>query len=325
MVALVRLARIYQREGSADKAVATYEALLQANPKSLDAMSNLIRLYTPKDTKKAYDMAKAANKLVPYDPEISHALGRLAFLAGDYSLAANLLQQTVQGRPNDASLLIDYAEAAYSVGKTSDAETAWRSASALNLPATQAAQARRSLEMIGLAAAPAQAAAANAQIAEILKSEPGNVPALMAHAAASEFNSDVKGAEQAYEKVLERYPDFMPAQKQLARLYAAEPGKLDRAYSLATKARENFPDDLALAKTLGIISFQRGDYSKTVTLLKQGAAKMNTDAELFYYLGAAQFHLKDRIGSKANLQQALTLKLSGQLADSAKQMLGELK
>ena len=137
--------------------------------------------------------------------------------------------------------------------------------------------------------------------------------------------SDAAGAEQAGEKILERYPDFTPAQKQLARLYAAEPAKLDRAYALASKARETSPDDPVLAKIAGVILVQRGDYSRAVSLLKQSAAKMNTDAEVYYYLGSAQFHLKNRTESKASLQQALALKLSGQPADSAKQMLTELK
>ena len=324
-VALIRLARIYQRDGNSDKAIAAYEAILQTIPKSLDAMLNLTRLYAVKDTKKAYEMAKTANKLAPYNPEVSHTLGRLAFLSGDYQLAASLLQQTLQTQPNDAPLLFDYAQAAYSIGKISEAQTALQSALAANLPAAPAGHARQMLDMIGVAAAPAQAAAASSRIGEILKSEPDNAPALMAQAVASESKADVSGAEQAYEKILGHYPDFVPAEKQLARLYAAAPAKADRAYALAAKAREAFPDDPALGKIMGVILVQRGDYSHAVNLLKQSVAKMNSDAELFYYLGKAQFQLKNRTESKASLQQALALKLSGQAAESAKQMISEIK
>jgi tetratricopeptide (TPR) repeat protein len=324
-VALVRLARIYQRDGNADKAITAYEAILQAIPKNLDAMIALTRLYEAKDPKKAYDMAKDANKLAPYNAEVSHELGRLAFQAGDYQLAANVLQPVLQSQPNDALLRFDYAQAAYSVGKISEAGSAWQSALDLNLPAPQAAQARRILDLIGLASSPSQAAAAGARIAEILKSEPGDVPALMARAAACEFNSDAAGAAQAAEKVLERYPDFAPAQKQLARLYAADAAKQDRAYALASKARETFPDDPMLAKIMGVILVKRGDPSHALNLLKLSSLKLNADAEVFYYLGTAQFQLKSRAESKASLQQALALKLSGPLADSAKEMLNQLK
>ena len=324
-VALVRLAAIYQRDGNADKAIAAYEAILKAIPNNLDALINLTRLYTGKDNKKAYDLAKAANKLAPYNPEVTHALGRLAFLSGDFQLAASLLQRTLQSQPNDAALQFDYAQAAYGIGKVSEAQTALQTAVGLNLPTAQAAQARRMLDLIALADAPAQAAAANDRIGDILKAEPDDAPALMACAAASEFKSDAAGAEQADEKILAHFPDFAPAQKQLARLYAAEPAKADRAYALATKARAAYPDDPALGKIMGVILVQRGDYSHAVNLLKASAARLTTDAELFYYLGTAQFQLKNRAESKASLQQALALKLTGPLAESARQMLTNLK
>ena len=91
------------------------------------------------------------------------------------------------------------------------------------------------------------------------------------------------------------------------------------------KHARHFPTILRLAKIMGVILVQRGDYSRAVNLLKQSAATINTDAELYYYLGTAQFHLKNRTESKASLQQALALKLSGQPAEAAKQMLSELK
>ena len=59
--------------------------------------------------------------------------------------------------------------------------------------------------------------------------------------------------------------------------------------------------------------------------MKDCSVKMNTDPEIFYYLGASQLQLKQRIAGKTSLQQALTLKLSGPLADSAKKLLSEAK
>ena len=271
------------------------------------------------------ESAKAANKLAPYNSEVSQALGRLAFLSGDYQFAASLLQQTVQTRPDDAGLLFDYAQAAYSLGKISEAQTALQTAVGLKLAAAQAGQARRMLDLIGLAAAPAQAVAASSQIAEILKAEPDDVPALMAQAVASEARADAVKAVQTDEKILGRYPDFIPAQRQLVKFYAADPAKLDRAYALAAKLRETFPDDPVLGKIMGVILVQRGDYTRAVSFLKSSAVRLNADAELFYYLGTAQFRLKNRTESKASLQQALALKLSGQPAEAARQMLAEMK
>ncbi|MGA2243478.1 MAG: tetratricopeptide repeat protein [Verrucomicrobiota bacterium] len=324
-VAWVRLARIYQHAGNTNQAIAAYERILQATPKNLDAMLNLTRLYAAKDARKAYDMAKEAAKLAPYDPEVAHNLGQLAYLAGDYNLAMSMLQQALQNQPNNPEWRFDYALAAYSIGKVPEAQTALQDATSQNLPAAPATQAHRMLDLIALAAAPAQAAAASARIADILKGEPDDVPALMARGAASESTADNATAEQTYEKVLSHYPDFIPAQKNLARLYTAEPGKAERAYAMAIKVHDALPDDPGAAKVLGIVLVQRGDFSRGVTLLMQSAARMTADAEVYYYLGSAQFHLRNRTDSKASLQKALTMDLAAPLATSARQMLTELK
>jgi predicted Zn-dependent protease len=231
----------------------------------------------------------------------------------------------LQNQPTNASLFFDYALAAYSIGKVSDAQSALQNAQTLNLPAAQAEQARRTLDMIALAADPAQAAAASPRIAEVLKSQPDDAPALMAQAAASGFKPDSPTAEQAYEKVLTHYPDFTPAEITLARLYADEPANVNRGYELATKAHDELPNDPQVTKLIGIILCQHGDYSRAVNTLKDSALKLNSDPELYYFLGSAQFHLKQMTDSKTSLQKALALNLSGKQADAAKQMLSQIK
>jgi len=324
-VAQGRLAVIYQQEGNSAKAIAAYKSVLQVNPKNLAALVGLARLYAPQDVQKAYDFAKSAYQLAPDNSDVVQIFARLAFQSGDSKLAANLLRQIVQARPDDAQADFDFAQATYSIGKITEAQTAMQNALRLGLPTAQADQARRMLEMIDLAANPAAAAAASSRVAEILKAEPDNVPALMAQAALKESNGDAPAAALVCEKVLSRWPDFAPAQKQLARLCAADATKIDKAYALATKARAAYPDDPAVAKTMGVILIQKGDFSRAVNVLKESAAKNSADAEVFFYLGTAQLQLKNRAESKRCLQQALDLKLSGQQADAAKQMLNGLK
>ena len=324
-VALGRLAVIYQQAGNYSKAMAAYKAVLQVNPKNLPALVGLAQLYAPEDPRKAYDMAKAAYQLAPDNLDVSHTLARLAFQSGDGKLAMNLLRQIIQARPNDTLAGFDFAQAAYSIGKIAEGQTAIQNALRIGLPAPQSNQAQRMIEMIDLAANPAKAAAASGRIAAILKSEPEDVPALMAQAALYEFNTDTTRAQQICEKVLRRYPDFAPAQKQLAMLYAQDATKVDKAYGFALKAREAYPNDPAVAQTLGAILIQKGDFGHAVNLLKESAAKNSADAETFYYLGSAQFQLKNHAESKRCLQQALDLKLTGKQAETAKQMLGNLK
>lgn len=324
-IALGRLAAAYQYRGNSDQAIASYEAVLQAFPNNLTALLNLAQLYETKDAAKAYDLAKSAYKLAPDSPVAVRIYGHLAYQNGDFKLANALLQQAVQNQTDNPQTFFDFGQAAYSLGKISDAQTAMQNALQLNLPAPQSTEARRLLDLIGLAADPAQAVAATARISGILKLEPGYVPALMVAGVIDERNANVPSAEVAYEKILAQYPDFSPAQRQLAILYSNDPAKLSQAYDLATKARTVYPDDAALTKATGIVLFQQGDYSRAANLLKDAAANLPNDPELFYYLGTAQLKLNENRAAKASLQEALDLKLSGQLADSAKQMLGQLK
>jgi len=46
---------------------------------------------------------------------------------------------------------------------------------------------------------------------------------------------------------------------------------------------------------------------------------------LMYYLGMAQYHLKNRAESKTSLQRALDLNLTGTQAVEARRILAELK
>jgi len=136
---------------------------------------------------------------------------------------------------------------------------------------------------------------------------------------------DPVGAERAYEKLLSRYPDFAPAQKNLAVLYAQNLVEPEKAYPLAMKARATFPDDPEVIRALGLIVFEQGDYARTANLLKTVSDSKSADAQLFYCLGISEFHLKNFADSRISLQRALDLKLSGQQAADAQQTLAEFK
>jgi tetratricopeptide (TPR) repeat protein len=324
-VVLSRLTSVYERDGNFDKAITAFETALKSNPQNAGTTIQLARLYAAKDPQKAFDLAKVAYKLAPSDLGIGYTLGGLAYQNGDYKWAFSLLQETVQNQPGNPNTLYDFALAAYSLGKISDATAAMQSALQAGLTPVQSNQAALFLDMISLAANPAQATAASARVAGILKTNSDYVPALMASAVINEQKTNVAAAEQGYEKILAIYPDFVPAERGLAILYAPESGKTGRAYELAMNVRDDFPNDPTLTKALGIILFQQGDYSRAVNLLKTIVADRNTDAEFFYYLGAAQYHLKNSAESKASLQRALTLNLSGDQAANAKQILLELR
>jgi tetratricopeptide (TPR) repeat protein len=322
-IALARLAAIFQRDGDSGKVIEMEEAVLKISPQNFEALTNLVRLYSAKNPQKAFELAKAAYQLSPNDPDVYAVFGKLAYQIGNYKLAFGVLQQAGQNQRDNPAVLFDFAKAAYSVGKISDAQDAMQNALQAGLTAPQAAEAKNFLNLVALAANPTQAVAEQPRLEKISNSN--DVPALMVLAVADEREKQFSKAEQTYEKVLDIFPDFAPAERNLAVLYAAHDDHLDRAYALAMKARENFPNDPELTKTLGMIVFRRADYSRAENLLKTVSDKTSADAELFYYLGVSQYRLKNFEESRTSLQRALALNLSTPLAADAREVLTKLK
>src|SRR4029077_13560824 len=94
-----------------------------------------------------------------------------------------------------------------------------------------------------------------------------------------------------------------------------------KTFELTKKAHEAYPDDAEVAKTLGILSYRRGDYQQSAVLLKEATAKRQDDAELLYYLGQAYRQLKQRDDCKGTLARALNFNLPPNLADDARRAL----
>ena len=327
-VARARLGAIDERAGNFAKATEAYQSILTADPGNVGALVNLARLYSAhgNDAHKAIEFAKSAYKIAPDDPAVSPILGRLAFQTGNYKWAASLLQQALSQQPQNPEVLFDFALASYSVGQVSDAASNAKSALQVGSGFSRADAATRFLDMIALADDPERATASSSRVQDLLKSQPDYVPALMVMGAIEDQKADIRMAEQVYEKVLSLYPDFGPAKRQLAILYAADqPADNQKVLQLAMQAREAFPGDPDVAKALGIMAYRQGDYARSSALLQESASKRTTDAKVFYYLGMAQYRLKQPSESKQSLQRALDLNLEAGLAVDARRTLAELK
>lgn len=321
-IALAKLAAAYSSAGASAKAIEAYQNALQKSPGNLSAMLGLSRLLAANgQTAKALEIAKGARKLAPDDPEVSHDLGRLAYQTRDYQWAFSLLQEAGRKSSENSAILFDLAEAAYSIGRITDAEDAMRRSLLPAGVSAKADEANRFLKLVGAAVAPDAAAISQAE--EVDKANPDYVPALMVLAAAREQKFDLSGARQNYERILKLFPDFVPAQKRLVILSSSETSNIQAAFDLATKVREALPNDPELAKAFGIIAFKKGDFSRAANLLRESGAQRPQDAELFYFLGAAQSKLSQRTESRQSLQRALDLKLRPDLAIEAQRILSE--
>ena len=326
-IALSRLGAIQERDGALDKALDTYGRALMSNPQNASIMLKLAQMYSsPRfhDLPKAFDLAKKAHNAAPDSDSASALLGRLAFETGDYKWAASLLEDSVRNLPQDPQVSYDLAWAYYSLGRVADAQSAMQKATAA--PFSRSDDAKRFLTIVAAAKGQAITSSAAAEAATILKADPNYVPALMVSAMDQESRGNYQQAGACYDKALARFPLFAPATRDLAILCFERLGDDAKAYELATKARQTYHGDAAIARTLGLLAYRKRDYQQAVQLLEEAQQKQADDAEVLCCLGLAQYRLGARAESKATLQKALASKtIQPKMSEEARRVLAELK
>ncbi len=321
-IAQNRLGLLLEKEGNRDKALAAFENAIKASPTNVNATLNAFRLYRERnELSKAVELGKSARKSAPSNAKLAHALGQVGYGTADFAWAHSLLQEAKRQLPDDPEVSFDLGLAAYSVGRVADAETAVRDA--LKMPATfsRSANAKSFLELLALGANPTSEPAGAAIIDTALKADPANVPALMAKAVQAQTNRDSDTARQSFEKALARFPAFSPAQRGLALVYSEKNIDDKKGLEIATKAREAFPNDLNVARALGLLSYRTGNYSRAASLLQECTRASTNEAELWYFLGMAQHQLKDQTAASKSLKRALELNLKSDLALEARRTL----
>jgi len=254
-------------------------------------------------------------------------LGELLFRSGDYPWAVSLLEQAANQSPNQPLLFHHLALACYAAGRAADADAAMRKALRQDDTPADLDRAKQFLALRAAAANDTQAQASAALARGILEKDPNDVPALMVSARLAQGRGAVDEARQICQKVLSIYPLFAPAMRQLAILYSRSPiaGDMDKAYEWGEKARASMPDDVELAKTLGVLAYERKDYSRSLLLLRQSDQKAGNDGEVLYYLGMDYYQLKQAKQCKQALQRALDLRVPDTLSSQARRILAELK
>jgi tetratricopeptide (TPR) repeat protein len=327
VIVQMRLGEGYEKQGAADKAAGSFEHALKLNPKLIAAATKLAQLNAGplQNKEKALAYAKKARALAPADPQVAGILGKVAYDSGNFTWSYSVLQEAVRQRRNDPSILHDLAWAAYSLGKVNEARDAMQKVLTNNPDSAQADDAKKFLALAALDQNPKGLMAAESEVQKELKSNPKYVPALMAQAALDVQHGQTQPATEIYSDILRRLPDFAPAQKRLAALYAQEPSIVATAYDLAAKARKTLPDDPELAELLGRLSYEKKEYPRAIQLLQESARKRPLDADSLFYLGMSQLQARQKTEARGVLNQALTAGLQDPLAAEAKRALADLQ
>lgn len=324
-VVLVRVAALYEREAAWNKAADAYDRLLRVTPHNVPALVKAAQISSVhlNATNQALALMRRAVNLTPGDLQVAYAAGRVAYAGSDHKWAVELLEECALKQPAVPEVLFDFAMAAYSVGRTSDAQAAMRRAVEARLPSPQAEQAGRFLQLNAVLDDPA--GAESTQVQEIIARQPDFPPAMVAGAVTSEKKRDFAAARDQYERVLERMPLFSPANRQLASIYFDNLGDPLKGNTHALQARRAFPRDPQLARILGSVAFQKGEFRDAARLLSESSREFQTDADLLFRLGISQFKLKQSQESKASLTRALAMAPNSSFAPEAQRLLTELR
>ena len=325
-VGLKRLGEAYEKEGAVAKAADAYERALKSNPKLLTAAMKLAQLNAGplKNPDKALQYAKKARELAPTDPQAAATVGSIAFQLGNYTWAYSLLQEGGRQLPNDPAVLHDLAWAAYSLGKVAEARQTMQNVLSSGPSSPQSTDAKTFLSMTASSADGNDVSASEAEINSALATDPNYVPALAARAAIQAKRGDSAGAEATYRQVLQRFPDFSPAQRDLAAILVNDPTKRDAANELATKARRTISGDPLISIVLGRVSYERKDFNRAIQLFQESAREKPLDARSLYFLGMAQAQAKHKAEAKETLNRALQAGLGDAEASEAKRALADI-
>jgi tetratricopeptide (TPR) repeat protein len=322
--ALTQLAMLQAQRKNFPAARDAYEKLLEIAPNFPLALNNLAALYSERlgQLDKAYDLAKRASEAAPNEPRLADTLGWILFKRGDYGNALQLLQESAGKLPEQPEIQFHAGMAYYMMGEEGPARLALQKAVDATADFPGKDEARQRLALLAISVATANAGV-RAELEKYLRERPNDPAALVRLAQVQQRDGAVDQAVKTYEKVVADNPLYAPATRQLALLYGQLATDSPRAYELVTKARQAYPDDPDIAKTLGILSYRREYYPQAVELLKNAAVRRKDDAELAYYLGEAYRKLKQYAECKETLQRALTLNLSPGLADDARSALAD--
>jgi tetratricopeptide (TPR) repeat protein len=321
--ALMQLAMIHEQLKQFTAARDAYEKTLSVQSTYAPALNNLAVLYAEQlgELDTAYDLARKAREFVPNQPDIADTLGWVLFKKGDYRNAARLLRESADQLSENPQTQFHLGMALYMLGEEGPARLAFEKAASVgNFPDKD--EARRRLAVLRIDVATANAADRN-ELENYLRERPDDPAALFRRAEGQERDGAVDQAIKTYEKIVDSNPLFAPAVRRAALLYSRRPVDDAEAYERTVKARQAYPRDPEIAKTLGILSYRRDYFPQAVELLQEALPNSEDDRELLYYLGLAHHRLNQWSECKAVLERALASDVTTKLAAEARRALTE--
>jgi tetratricopeptide (TPR) repeat protein len=283
----------------------------------------LAEIYAQQPDRKdaAMKLARQARDSAPLNPRVAHLLGRLAFQAGDHAWALSLLEESAGQSQSDGAVDYDLAWALYSQGRITSSLQVMSRAADSGSPSLDIDAAKQFLRLVQRPDDPSAQDELIKLADSILDTDPDYVPAIMVRGAWQEKTGEYTLAAKSYDRVLEVFPDFVPAMKRLTVVYADHLNRDVEAYEFGMRARAVLGNDAELALALGKVVYRRGEMNYARSLLQQAMGHYPKDAEFLYYLGLIEFQSGSGEVGRRYLTQAMELNPNHRLAAEARAIL----
>ena len=348
------LADLFLSEGSFDLALEHARVAMQLNPRNVQAAVIAGDAYLRKgDLAKSKQIYEAIAKALPKEALAPYRLGLVAHVEKNDAKALAYFEEALALKPAAIEPLTQIAMIKIAQGKPTEArDRAMRQADAVptsallqnllgqlwmtdkNMGLAEIAF-KKAIELdnsllpsyMNLGQVYFQTGKTDQAVSEyeaVLAKEPQAIQAHMMLGIIHEQKKEYDKAKMRYEKILALNSKFAPAANNLAWLLVEQGGNLDVALNYAQTAREQKPDDPAIADTMGWLYFKKSAYLLAISLLKEAVEKLPTNSIVHFHLGMAQYKSGDKKEAKKSLQTALKLSQNFAGAEEARKVLSEL-
>ena len=250
-------------------------------------------------------LAQRARALQPGDAAIADTLGWILYKRGDYKQALALLQESAQNLPNNPEIQFHLGMANYMMGRTDEAQTAFRQAVATagDFPGREEAKRRLSLLEQGGGKG---AQLPTTETSATLRRQSDDPLAHIRLGESYERQGAFAEAEAAYEKAIKLNPQLLSATVKLAQLYAGPVKDDGKALQFARKARELAPNDPKIIGILGRAAYQTGNFTWAYSLLQESARQLTNDPKVLSDLAWAAYSLGKVSEAREAMQRVLS-------------------
>jgi tetratricopeptide (TPR) repeat protein len=264
----LQLARSLAAAGNGEEAAAAYRKVLQDNPNSAAALTELAELCLARgEPKAAEDLLRRALALQPHDPRLHAALGEARHRQKAFADAETAYRRALELDPQMIAAHVRLSDVLRDTGRLDDAQAA----------------ARRALEVDD-------------------ESPLGHFALAMAHRAKGRMDTAI----QCFEQARELDPQRPQTLQQLA-LALRESDRMEEAVRELRAAVRLRPDDPGLLSDLGVVLADTMQYEEAMECFRRALERAPGSANTLQRQGLLVDHLGDRAKGEALLRKALEL------------------